>query len=76
MVCTMHVKCYVWGGWVFFFNDTAPTEIYTRSLHDALPISVFDGWLYFETGVEGEEGEREKLKGGKLAPVSVRQVPV
>src|SRR5215813_15176944 len=23
----------------FFFNDTAPTEIYTRSLHDALPIS-------------------------------------
>ena len=25
----------------FFFNDTAPTEIYTRSLHDALPISVF-----------------------------------
>src|SRR6266481_10149610 len=22
----------------FFFNDTAPTEIYTRSLHDALPI--------------------------------------
>src|ERR1044071_7642959 len=24
---------------VFFFNDTAPTEIYTLSLHDALPIS-------------------------------------
>src|SRR6266571_6955864 len=24
----------------FFFNDTAPTEIYTLSLHDALPISV------------------------------------
>src|SRR5690242_21835140 len=23
---------------VFFFNDTAPTEIYTLSLHDALPI--------------------------------------
>src|SRR3712207_7012109 len=22
----------------FFFNDTATTEIYTRSLHDALPI--------------------------------------
>ena len=37
----------VWfvGGWfgdlsvcVFFFNDTATTEIYTLSLHDALPI--------------------------------------
>src|SRR5438445_7301417 len=23
----------------FFFNETAPTEIYTLSLHDALPIS-------------------------------------
>src|SRR5438552_17803740 len=23
----------------FFFNDTSPTEIYTLSLHDALPIS-------------------------------------
>src|SRR3712207_7126876 len=28
----MHVFC-------FFFNDTATTEIYTLSLHDALPIS-------------------------------------
>src|SRR3712207_7685241 len=25
---------------VFFFNDTATTEIYTLSLHDALPISA------------------------------------
>src|SRR3712207_8924419 len=24
---------------IFFFNDTATTEIYTLSLHDALPIS-------------------------------------
>src|ERR1039458_2800086 len=33
----------------FFFNDTATTEIYTLSLHDALPISYSlragdDGW--------------------------------
>src|SRR2546430_11675198 len=32
----------MWGGaiaWMFFFfNDTATTEIYTLSLHDALPI--------------------------------------
>src|SRR3989442_7981794 len=27
----------------FFFNDTATTEIYTLSLHDALPISVPGG---------------------------------
>src|SRR5258707_8264283 len=25
---------------IFFFNDTATTEIYTLSLHDALPISL------------------------------------
>src|SRR3712207_8333717 len=25
--------------WMFFFNDTSTTEIYTLSLHDALPIS-------------------------------------
>src|SRR3712207_9005661 len=25
----------------FFFNDTATTEIYTLSLHDALPIFVY-----------------------------------
>src|SRR3989442_4269883 len=28
----------------FFFNDTATTEIYTLSLHDALPISGVD-WV-------------------------------
>src|SRR3712207_7292545 len=27
----------------FFFNDTATTEIYTLSLHDALPISAATG---------------------------------
>src|SRR2546430_13715013 len=27
------------GESIFFFNDTATTEIYTLSLHDALPIS-------------------------------------
>src|SRR2546430_15900654 len=32
----------------FFFNDTATTEIYTLSLHDALPISD-----PFETSVTG-----------------------
>src|SRR5438067_9075015 len=29
----------------FFFNDPAPTEIYTLSLHDALPISADDRLL-------------------------------
>src|SRR2546426_8188670 len=30
----------------FFFNDTATTEIYTLSLHDALPIWNLTGTLY------------------------------
>src|SRR2546430_10875961 len=30
---------------VFFFNDTATTEIYTLSLHDALPISSAEAAL-------------------------------
>src|SRR6266849_11043117 len=34
----------------FFFNDTATTEIYTLSLHDALPIrrSVLWRWAPFD----------------------------
>src|SRR6267142_6996234 len=38
--CAMSVinVCYFFF-FFFFFNDTATTEIYTLSLHDALPIS-------------------------------------
>src|SRR5216117_455245 len=39
---------------IFFFNDTATTEIYTRkdtlSLHDALPISTGAGEMTIEVG--------------------------
>src|SRR3712207_8234720 len=37
----------------FFFNDTATTEIYTLSLHDALPISVTVGWMPAGAAVAG-----------------------
>src|SRR5256886_12339231 len=30
---------FIYDSILFFFNDTATTEIYTLSLHDALPIS-------------------------------------
>src|SRR6266540_6119423 len=33
----MFISCFFFC--FFFFNDTATTEIYTLSLHDALPIS-------------------------------------
>src|SRR3989441_6374389 len=34
-MCYVPIFCFF-----FFFNDTATTEIYTLSLHDALPISI------------------------------------
>src|SRR5215475_1158267 len=34
----------------FFFNDTATTEIYTLSLHDALPIRTPCSWLVASRG--------------------------
>src|SRR5256885_14172773 len=42
---------------IFFFNDTATTEIYTLSLHDALPISG--------SGIERDPGERRLRPLGK-----------
>src|SRR5258708_24818161 len=35
---------------IFFFNDTATTEIYTLSLHDALPIYTYRLKLTYKTG--------------------------
>src|SRR2546429_2985856 len=54
----------------FFFNDTATTEIYTLSLHDALPISL-------ERTVDSHISKlRKKLEGLGLQgmPDSVRSV--
>src|SRR2546429_4908881 len=39
MPLNMNKKLVIHNGVFFFFNDTATTEIYTLSLHDALPIS-------------------------------------
>ena len=38
---------------IFYFNDTATTEIYTLSLHDALPI-----WMKRVDVVEIQEGNQ------------------
>src|SRR3712207_7516928 len=45
----------------FFFNDTATTEIYTLSLHDALPISDAEGIQVGE--VARADGGREPVPG-------------
>src|SRR3989442_7803762 len=34
--------CIISSSYFFFFNDTATTEIYTLSLHDALPILLVE----------------------------------
>src|SRR3712207_8679453 len=48
---------------MFFFNDTATTEIYTLSLHDALPISI-DETPVFRALVR--EGRRDRIPLGAL----------
>src|SRR5256885_5434307 len=40
----------------FFFNDTATTEIYTLSLHDALPISQGFGQHHVHAAVQDAVG--------------------
>src|SRR6266849_10849937 len=40
----------------FFFNDTATTEIYTLSLHDALPIYASKGVMQHSVGQFGQAG--------------------
>src|SRR3712207_7471345 len=48
----------------FFFNDTATTEIYTLSLHDALPI--YDHHQHVDRALDGKGGgPDEGLIGGE-----------
>src|SRR2546422_6072273 len=56
-VCTRHRS-------FFFFNDTATTEIYTLSLHDALPISR--ARTTPARGARSRAGTRSR--GGRRAP--------
>ena len=44
----------------FFFNDTATTEIYTLSLHDALPISL-EKELMLRDDLEKDEEKEERI---------------
>src|SRR3712207_7692057 len=51
---------------LYFFNDTATTEIYTLSLHDALPISIETARRTVEDRVEAArdavEMRRQQVK--------------
>src|SRR2546426_5801255 len=50
----------------FFFNDTATTEIYTLSLHDALPISPIRRWSPSTARSRQGRSQLSKAAGGTL----------
>src|SRR2546428_5522118 len=55
----------------FFFNDTATTEIYTLSLHDALPISFHELAIpgiritHMEDKKMGDETKKERTRASR-----------
>src|SRR5256885_7647944 len=51
----------------FFFNDTATTEIYTLSLHDALPIST-EAPAGFDTPTLSQNQGSESISNGIAEP--------
>src|SRR5687767_5070553 len=64
----------------FFFNDTATTEIYTLSLHDALPISFFVTGAQFLVkkgspikGIESIAGRRVAAQQGSTNAKIIRE---
>src|SRR6266511_2061404 len=62
---------------VFFFNDTATTEIYTLSLHDALPIFHLAAW--YKIGARASErgdAERTNVEGTRHVLELMRELHV
>ena len=58
----------------FFFNDTATTEIYTLSLHDALPISISPATSAARPSVIGA---RQCAPGHRaVAPIAIRRMGI
>src|SRR5256885_14096774 len=57
----------------FFFNDTATTEIYTLSLHDALPISLPRAGAGRSREAPGSEDGRRAGGGGAAGGRDPRQ---
>src|SRR2546422_3437357 len=59
---------------LFFFNDTATTEIYTLSLHDALPISMNEAIRDWVTNVRTTYYCIGSAAGPHPYPVMVRDL--
>src|SRR3712207_8066514 len=60
----------------FFFNDTATTEIYTLSLHDALPISLRpDAVAVAVVDEDGSHYDARQLHGGGIYEAQLPKQP-
>src|SRR3712207_8104477 len=56
---------------LFFFNDTATTEIYTLSLHDALPISLTNSGRPRERGTgDVDPAIRRRFRTGRTPAIA------
>src|SRR5574341_2516807 len=65
---------------IFFFNDTATTEIYTLSLHDALPICPGEARTAHPPASRREDSSREgpvwqALSGHKRSNTLAAELP-
>src|SRR5438874_11078617 len=63
----------------FFFNDTSPTEFYTLSLHDALPIlnSLQNTWPYgYSMPIAVRYTQDAFSRSGWLWPVDAKGEPL
>src|SRR2546426_5577383 len=58
----------------FFFNDTATTEIYTLSLHDALPISSSETATAPAPTISPNSESRSPLWPTEMAPIGYTRV--
>src|SRR5205085_10305659 len=70
--CSISFICFPRGSILFFFfKDTATTDIYTLSLHDALPILALSGSPLASTG--HNQPEREKASCVKRSAMCILQ---
>src|SRR5436189_5107899 len=70
----MYVSCTCLAAFFFFFNDTATTEIYTLSLHDALPISPLQGDPRSQAALPCCLRSRTCRSGSAASPPSPRSI--
>src|SRR2546429_10018166 len=73
----VHISTFIFFFFFFFFNDTATTEIYTLSLHDALPICASARPVAARAAAAARAGDhRECGRGLRALDRRLRRHPV